>query len=143
MCERKLVGIRKAELDAVGGFQLVTRDPPAIDEGTVPAASVLQDVMAILRDDAGVIARRAAVADHEVVFGVTADAKGHRFQFHAQAMSGWILDDQRRRLRRMGSGPALCHARAFELEFAVTRRATPRLRACCTSSTRSIWQCEQ
>src|SRR5205823_15128489 len=104
----------------------------------MPAAFVLQDVLTVLRHNPGVVARRAAVADDQVILGMPADAKRQRLELEACAVSAGVHHEERCRMRQPGGRLRSHQPRAFE-----PGRAAPRLRACATSSTRSIWQCEQ
>src|SRR5262249_42899343 len=128
---------------AIGRFQRMARDPPAVDERAVAAAAVLQDEMAVFRHDARVVARGPAVADDEGILGVPANPKRNGVEFDAGPVSGGGHYDQGCRMRHRRRGMGFHHSRTLGAERAGTARDEPRLRACCISSKRKTWQCEQ
>src|ERR1039458_4307443 len=76
--EDELVGIWKAELDAVGVAQRMAFHALAVDIDAMPAAGVFNRVFAALPHDPGVHARGAAVAQDQVIVGLAADFERQR-----------------------------------------------------------------
>ena len=93
--ERQLERIADAELDAVRVAQHVARDPLAVDPRAVAAVQILNDVGAVFRNDARVLARGAVVAQHQVVIRLAADQERQRFQRHSGTLAGGRQNQQR------------------------------------------------
>jgi len=84
----------------------VARDLFTVDPGPVPAVQVFEDVLAVLRDDAGVIAGRAVIAQHQMIIGVPAQQERQRIDTHPRALARGMQNQEPGRRR-----PGECNCR--------------------------------
>ena len=92
--DRDLVGIFHAEPDAVQVVQQVTLDAMAVDPRAVAAVEVLQDVLIVFLNNAGMAARSAVIAKNQVVVGLAADQEGKLIEVDAGALPRWVQDKE-------------------------------------------------
>src|ERR1700722_3892430 len=86
--EGELERIAHAELDAIGVAEHMARDAFAIDPGAVAAAQILDDVGAVFRNDASVLAGGPVVAQDQIVIGLAAQLKRKRLQRDPRSLAG-------------------------------------------------------
>ena len=88
--EDQPVGILKAEVDAIGIGELVPGDTLPVDEDSVTAVQILDEVVAILGARCARGTGSAIIAQNQVVVALPADGERQRIEQYAAAISGRI-----------------------------------------------------
>ena len=102
--EQELVGILRAEIDAVGVPQRLPFGALPVDENSVAAAGVFDHVAAVFEHDARVRPRDPAVSQDQVALRLAADQERQWVDGNSRAMAAGIGDDQRCGFGRGRSG---------------------------------------
>ena len=131
------IGVLYAKFNAIGVSQLVALHLRAINKHAVAAVQILQQVEVLILGDANVLARYPAVAQDELIVGLTPDGEWHWLDDGASAVSGWINYNERS--ARHG---ARWRTHAFFL-FVGACGSICEAAASATSLARRTWQCEQ
>ncbi len=95
--EDQAVGIGDAEFDAIGGSEFPPPDTVAVNEDSVAAIQIFDEVVAAFGQDARMRAGDSGVPQDQVAAGLSSDREGQRIERHAAARAGGLDNQQRGR----------------------------------------------
>ena len=140
--EDQLVGIGRAQIDAVRVLQFVPLHLRAVDKGSVPAFQIFDPVFAVLESDRCVLARGPVVAHHQLRVSLPPDAEGECLQDHRRAMPS--TDPRPTSVACFQTDREACFSLpALRPNAAPSKPPCGCSRASSISLARNTWQCER